>query len=251
LVDAWLNGDWSVARGAFFTNLDPERVRIDGAAWTPEWSSGRRTVVISDDSRPARRIDPWRAYLAHDYGTSSPSVTLACLWSPGALGPDGIYYPSGSIIIVDELTFHNLHDLTRGLDMDIADQAGEIEDFAKRWYLSPRGFADDEIFSQRGHIGGSIADQFSDFHVYWQPAKKGRRTAGWARMRTMFAAAGDVTRPGLYVSDRCKYWWATVPHLPRSKANPEDAEKCGTDHAADATRYSLVRTLVTGGRIEL
>ena len=53
LVDAWLNGDWTVARGAFFTNLDPERVRIDGAVWTPEWSSGRRRVVVNDDSRPA------------------------------------------------------------------------------------------------------------------------------------------------------------------------------------------------------
>ena len=30
LVDAWLHGDWTVARGAFFNNLDPERVRIDG-----------------------------------------------------------------------------------------------------------------------------------------------------------------------------------------------------------------------------
>src|SRR3546814_4161520 len=51
LFRAWTEGDWSVARGAFFAGcLSPERCAVD----------------------PWKAIPPdWESWLAHDFGTSS------------------------------------------------------------------------------------------------------------------------------------------------------------------------------------
>jgi hypothetical protein len=46
--------------------------------------------------------------------------------------------------------------------------------------------------------------------------------------------------PGLYISERCRYWLETVPFLDRDPRRPEDLDTRGPDHAADATRYGLL-----------
>ena len=47
-------------------------------------------------------------------------------------------------------------------------------------------------------------------------------------------------KPGLYVTARCKYFWATVPFIERDPHRPEDVVTDGPDHAADAARYALM-----------
>ena len=53
-------------------------------------------------------------------------------------------------------------------------------------------------------------------------------------------------RPGLWVSDRCTNWWATVPTLPRDPHNAEDVDTRAVDHAGDASRYAATYEIKEG-----
>ena len=57
----------------------------------------------------------------------------------------------------------------------------------------------------------------------------------------MLQAAGEPDRPGLYVSRACRFWWDTVPTLPRDPRKPDDVDTRAIDHCADAARYGLLR----------
>ncbi len=63
------------------------------------------------------------------------------------------------------------------------------------------------------------------------------RVSGWAKARAMLSNAGKIYQPGLYISNRCEYWWSTA--LPRDSRKIEDVDSSATDHAADATCYAL------------
>jgi hypothetical protein len=68
LLRAWLEGDWTVARGAYFAAvLEESRNAV------ARWSAIPRS---------------WRTYLAHDFGSSAPSVTYVIAQSPGGKGGD-------------------------------------------------------------------------------------------------------------------------------------------------------------------
>ena len=47
-------------------------------------------------------------------------------------------------------------------------------------------------------------------------------------------------QPGMWISARCKYFWATVPFLERDPTRPEDIVTKGPDHGADAARYAVM-----------
>src|SRR4051812_15328086 len=98
LLRAWLEGDWSVARGAYFA-----AVLEEGRNAVERWSG-----------IPKHRGEPWRTYLAHDFGSSAPSVTYIIAKSPGAQGPDGRHYPRWSLVLVDELATNEPGSVTKG-----------------------------------------------------------------------------------------------------------------------------------------
>lgn len=224
LLKAWLSGDWSVARGAYFADvLDEERVATD----------------------PWDRIPRgWWTYLAHDFGSAAPSVTYVLAESPGATGPDGRFYPRGSIVAVDELATNRSDDrLNDGIGWTVPVLSDAIKEMCDRWGIPPEGVADDACFAKGGHSVGSIADEFQRAGVTFQPAQKGDRVQGWQRMRRMLADAGKPDRPGLYVSRACRYWWLTAPYAGRDLKRPEDVDSSGADHALDAMRYGIQRVV--------
>jgi hypothetical protein len=47
--------------------------------------------------------------------------------------------------------------------------------------------------------------------------------------------------PGLYISDACRYFWATAPFIGRSMKNVENSEGGPIDHGADAVRYACIQ----------
>lgn len=241
LGKAWLNGDWSVLRGAYFSNvIDESRVMIEPWSHIPE----RGNRLYNDDSKGYRTNgrhlkSRWNVYLAHDFGVAAPSVTYLCVKSPGGVAPDGNHYPRGSIILLDEETTTHPDDLNTGLGLTVPDQASRIINMCKHWGVSAYGVADDAIFNKTGSELGSIADEFRKAGVSFYRAKKGSRLAGWQIMRRMLADAGSPDVPGLYVSRNCKIWWQTVPSLPRDTRNPEDVDSSSADHAADACRYAV------------
>lgn len=234
LLKAWLNGDWSVARGAYFsTVLSEKRNAIDPLPGMPLQSGGFEPARPGISSRK-----PWEHWLAFDYGSSAPSVCYIMARSPGIEIRDQ-YFPKDSIVCVDELAFYDPNDLNKGLEYTIPHQAELIKEFCASWGVAPRGAGDDSMFSKHGHSAGSIAQEFSREGVHFRRAKKGDRKSGWEQMRTLMQNAGKPDKPGLYVSRSCDYFWQTVPYIGRDSRDPEDLDTTGADHACDACRYGL------------
>lgn len=227
LLRAWLDGDWAVARGAYFASvIEEKRNAIDPHLWTtiPEYFGGR-----------------WDAFLAHDFGSAAPSVTYLMLQSPGATGPDGRFYPRDSLIIVDELATNQRGRLNAGLGYTVPHLAELIRGMCARWLIAPYGVADDACFANTGHATGSIADEFRRCGVFFSPARKADRITGWATMRRLLADAGKPDVPGLFITRAAEYFWQTVPSLARDEKRVEDVDTRGPDHGADAVRYGCLR----------
>lgn len=230
LLRAWLEGDWTIAWGAFFSSvIEEKRNAVDPWKEKPRELNG----------------DKWEYYLAHDYGSSAPSVTYVCAKSPGIEGPDGQYYPRGSIVLIDEMATNEPGSLSKGMGYTIPMLSEEIKDMASQWKIRAEGVADDACFSNQGHSAGSIAAEFRKNGVIFTAAKKGDRKTGWEVMRTMLQDAGKPDKPGLYIARNCEYFWSTVPFLARDQRKTDDVDTKGPDHAADACRYGLLRQKLT------
>ena len=221
LLRAWLEGDWTVARGAFFASVLEES----------------RNAVARWKGIPYG----WRTYLAHDYGSAAPSITYVVAESPGGEGPDGKFYPRDSLVLVDELATNEPGNLSKGLGYTVPVLAERIKKMCARWKVEPEGVADDACFNVHGHSAGSIADEFRAAGVDFDPAKKGDRVTGWEIMRRLLQNAGKLDVPGLYIARHCEYFWSSVPYLGRDPHDVEDLDSRGPDHAADAVRYGCLR----------
>lgn len=235
LLRAWLEGDWAVARGAYFASVLDEKRNAVGP--------------FTEGVLPMYYGKAWNNWLAHDFGSTAPSVTYLMTESPGAEFA-GRFYPRGSIILLDELAAVRNGSWNIGLGWTASTTAEAIREFCDRWKVSPSGVADDACFAKTGHTGGSIAQEFAAKGVRFQPAQKADRISGWQKMRRMLADAGKPDAPGLYVSRACSYWWVTVPFLARDDRRIEDVASSGPDHGADACRYGILRRQ-TATRIDL
>ena len=222
LLRAWVDGDWAISRGAYFASCLDER----------------RNAVSLWQQLPME--SGWETYLAHDFGSAAPSVTYLMARSPGATH-EGVYYPNGSIILVDELAAVSRSNLNMGLGWTAAITADAIRrELCAKWGADPNGVADDACFARTGSSNGSIAEEFDAHGVHFEPARKADRISGWQFMKRMLADAGKPDKPGLYVSRACEYWWSTVPFLSHDQKRREDLDTHGPDHAADCTRYGLM-----------
>ena len=230
LLRAWLEGDWAVARGAYFASvIDEKRNAIDPLTIIPERKDGWN-----------RESNKWEHWLAHDYGSSAPSATYIMLESPGGhIGEQ--YFPKDSILVIDELVTSDPVALNEGLGYTVPHLAELIKQMAKKWNISTKGVADDAIFSNHGSSAGSIANEFTRAGVFFRRANKSDRKSGWERMRRMLEDAGKPDKPGLYIARNCEYFWATVPYLGRDPRNAEDLDTRQPDHSADAIRYGLLK----------
>ena len=221
LLRAWLEGDWTVARGAYFAAVLEES----------------RNAVARWDAIPKE----WRNYLCHDFGSSAPSVTYIVAQSPGGKGPDGKYYPRDSLILIDELATNEPGNVSKGMGYTVPILAEHIKGMCALWKVRAEGAADDACFAKTGHGAGSIADEFRAAGVDFYPAKKAERIPGWQVMRRLLQDAGKPDVPGLYIAQHCEFFWTTVPYLGRDPRRVEDLDSRGPDHAADACRYGCLR----------
>ncbi len=236
LLRAWIEGDWTVSRGAYFASvLDESRNAID--PWT---------------EIPKYHGYPWQMYLAHDWGSSAPSATYLFAVSPGATGPDERYYARGSLIVLDEISTALPDQPNKGNSWSIQILSEEILAMSKRWGMRrAEGVCDDACFAKSGHGSGSIAEEFARFNIYFRPARKADRVSGWAIMKRLLADAGKMDVPGLYISRSCTYAWSTIPYLCHDQKRCEDVDSSGPDHAADALRYGCLRLRNEMQRVKL
>lgn len=237
LGKAWILGDWTVLRGAFFSQvLDQGRNMIDD-------------IEPADLDQLRRRN--FRFFLAHDYGLSAPSVTLLMAEVREAVEIQGKHYRRGSFIVMDELATNAPGQLNTGMGYTVDRLADMIREMAAHWKVPPTGAADDACFSRTGLSAGSLADEFRKHRVYFNPAKKADRKTGWERLRQLLKDAGQPDKPGLFICRRCEYLWQTLPALPRDPRKPDDVDSRAADHGADALRYALTSSSGEMKRIEI
>jgi phage terminase large subunit len=208
---AWLEGDWDLAAGQFFTTF-------------------RRDVhVISDfDETRARE---WFAAL--DYGFAHYTVVL--------LGcTDG----DGNVFVVDEhaerLWLPQRH--AAAVKAMLARRGLHVEQLR-------RFVAGADVFSRQSD-GTTIAQQYGREGIKLRPANTDR-VNGWAELLQLFGdSQGELPSlaPRLFIHQRCGRLVETLPALQHDPNRPEDVLKVdadedgvGGDDAADALRY-LVAT---------
>lgn len=211
LARAWIEGDWNIDRGAYFGPDLDDRIHM----------------LTDAQVRPASE---WpNKFIAMDWGSAAPAVVYACARSPEAPG-----FPRGSLVLLDELATADPNDLNVGLRWPPSKLAEATKRMASRWNVHPSGIGDDAA-----GLDESLHEELARHGIYLQRPQKDR-VAGWQLVRQMLANATAREGPGLWISEHCKYLWATLPYLQRDPRYPEDIETSGPDHGADALRYAVM-----------
>jgi hypothetical protein len=210
---AWLDGDWDIAAGQFFTTF-------------------RRDVHVIADFDDTRARE-WFAAL--DYGFAHYTVCL--------LGcTDG----DGTTFVVDEhaerLWLPQRHSMAIKAMLGrwkLGDRRLEISDLK-------RFVAGADVFSRQSD-GTTIAAQYATHGINLRVANTDR-VNGWAEILQGFGEPEAGLSPRLFIHQRCKRLVETLPALQHDPNRPEDVLKAdadedglGGDDAADALRY-LVAT---------
>jgi hypothetical protein len=210
---AWLDGDWDIAAGQYFTTL-------------------RRDVHVVQDFDETRARE-W--FVALDYGFAHYTVAL--------LGcTDG----DGNIFVVDEhaerLWLPERHAAAIKAMLarhKIGNRKLGVEDLK-------RIVAGADVFSRQSD-GTTIAAQYAKHGLSLRVANTDR-VNGWAEILTRFGDIDGGIRPTLFIHKRCGRLLETLPALQHDPNRPEDVLKVdadedgiGGDDCADALRY-LVAT---------
>lgn len=218
LVKAWLEGDWSVIEGAFFS----------------EWSYERHVV------RPFTIPDDWLRFRSADWGSAAPfSVGWWAVAGNQHQVESGQTIPRGALVRFRE--WYGASAPNVGLKLTAEEVARGIkakEGDEKITYgvLDPAAFAVDG--------GPSIAQMMAKEGVFFRPADNKRVSqkgalSGWDQMRTRLKGDADG-RPMLYVFETCRDFIRTVPVLQHDPDRPEDLDTDGEDHVADEARYGCM-----------
>jgi len=210
---AWLDGDWDIAAGQYFTNF-------------------RREVHVVQDFDDTRAVE-WFAAL--DYGFAHYTVVLL-----------GCRDGDGNTFIVDEhaerLWLPQRH--AAGIRAMLArhkigDRKLAVEDLR-------RFVAGADVFSRQGD-GTTVAQQYERQGIRLRVANMDRLN-GWAELMQGFGDTENGIKPTLLIHSRCRRLVETIPTLQHDPNRPEDVLKVdadedgvGGDDAADALRY-LVAT---------
>ena len=216
---AWLNYDWNVNIGAFFTDI---------------WENDKHVIKWADMFWPPKK---WSCYRAFDWGSASPFAVQWWTISDGTEAPNGKYYPRGSLILFDQWYGNDKtkDDTNIGLKMsnqEISEGIHERENAMEKDYgikIKP-GPADPSIFKSDG--GPSIHDQMGGdlFETV-----DNSRISGWQKMREMMI--GGDGGPKLYSMERCRDFIRNINEVLRSERNPDDVNTDMEDHDADCGRY--------------
>ncbi|HEV2183225.1 MAG TPA: hypothetical protein VGR39_06030, partial [Candidatus Acidoferrales bacterium] len=242
---AFLDGDWSVFAGQYFTNFDPSRnvIRaetIAAAAWWPRWISidwgfEHPAAIYWHTNAPAvesrqRRLDGSHT---HGYGRGLPAqnAEIPRAGVVGSVNADDDWRRKTRVITYRECVEQHL--APRALAAEIVARSRDRDGKAEHIdaiYLSPDAFAHHTDES-------SIAERLSDALAaagFPRPVPADNdRVSGWMLMYEMLEA--DEWQ----IADSCPELIRTLPELVRDTANVEDIAKREGDDAADAARYGL------------
>ena len=222
---AWLDGDWDIAAGQFFTTL-------------------RREVHVVEDFDDSRAME-WFAAL--DYGFAHYTVVLlGCRDGDGNIfivdeHAERLWLPQRHATAIKAMLARHVVPVGRGgLRVERKETRPlEISDLK-------RFVAGADVFSRQSD-GTTIAAQYAKLGLTMRCANTDR-VNGWAEILTRFGDAETGIRPTLFIHKNCGRLIETLPTLQHDPNRPEDVLKVdadedgiGGDDAADALRY-LVAT---------
>lgn len=233
LRKAWLEGDWNIFEGQFFSEFreqpyagDLEEAGISEA----EAIRQRRFTHVIDDFEVPR---DWTIYRSFDFGFSKP---FSCDW--WAIDYEGraylihqFYGCSGQANEGMKLEPHRLFDEIHSIEM------------SHKWLRgkSIQGVADPAIWD--ASHGESIADVADKHFVHFVPGDNSR-IAGW--MQCHYRLAFDEEGyPMVYFFRSCEHAIRTLPLLQYSETKPEDLDTTQEDHFADSFRYFAMERPIT------
>jgi hypothetical protein len=211
LVRAWLQGDWDIIAGAYFTEFEAAR------------------HVIAPFEIPAH----WVRIRAMDWGSAKPFCVLWLAVSDGTV--PGI--AKGALVVYREWYGWNGEPnvgckMTAGAVGDgIRErEAGEKIDDA---VIDPAAFTADG--------GPSIVERMGK--LLWRRADNARvaragAMGGWDQVRERLVGGEDG--PQLVIFATCVHLIRTLPALQHDPHRAEDVDTEGEDHAPDALRYGCM-----------
>jgi phage terminase large subunit len=210
---AWLDGDWDIAAGQFFTTL-------------------RREVHVISSFDDKRAVE-W--FAAMDYGfTHYTVVLLGCR--------DG----DGNLFVVDEHAERMW--LPQRHAPAIVAMLGRHKISNRRLEISDlkRFVAGADVFSKQSD-GSTVASQYAKLGISLKVANT-ERVSGWAEVLHRLGDPANGVPPRLFIHERCARLVECLPSLQHDPNRPEDVLKVdadedgvGGDDTADCLRY-LVAT---------
>lgn len=219
LVDAMLNGDWSIIAGAFFKEFSENRHVLPVFALPKHWTRFR--AFDWGYARP----------FSCGWYTVSDGACITC-YGTGCRNKNCVTYPRGAIIKYRE--WYGRSEPNVGLRLQdpeiargIVERTGD-EDIAYT-------VADPSMFKSDG--GPCPAETFRRHGVSMRAADN-TRVAGWQQIRTRLN--GEEGRPMLYFFETCRDTIRTLPALQHDEHRLEDIDTDMEDHAADQLRYGCM-----------
>ena len=213
LVRAWLEGDWSVVTGAYFS----------------EFSVTRHVIA------PFEIPSHWVRFRAMDWGSAKPFSVGWYAVSDGEMTE----YPRGAIIKYREWYGMKPNTPNVGLKLTAEQVADGILEREAEGEKIDMSVIDPAAFAQDG--GPSIAERIAGRGVFFQRADNARvgprgAMGGWDLLRARLV--GEDDRPMLFFFSTCTHTIRTLPALQHDEKRPEDVDTDGEDHAGDETRYA-------------
>lgn len=230
-VKQWLEGDWnSIDNTAFSDLFDPD------------------VHIVT----PFKVPHTWQIMKSYDFGSSHP---WGCVWFAISDGTsyrsavDGRIKPTrdGDIFAIHEL-YGYTGKANEGTKESIQSQAEKIL-LVEKTYFSGReisaSIADSAIFASISSAK-SIAEQFEDYGVSWEPCIKYPSSRQHMyillRERLLNATNPESTEPRIFWFSRCRNCIRTIPNLQMAKDGSDAVATSGAseDHLYDLTGYLLL-----------
>jgi hypothetical protein len=193
------DGDWDTFEGMFFTEFN------------------RPVHVIEPFDIP----ESWQKARGIDYGSTAPYCCVWVAWDD------------------DDNAYVYREDYEAGLTPQ--EQARRVQDLSVSWDGKRERYratvADPSAWSNHRGMGKAISDMWRDAGLVTTKAKN-QRVAGWANVR-QYLWDYVAQEPRIYFFNTCRNVVRTLPLQQHAKANQEDLDTDGDDHAMDALRYVL------------
>lgn len=206
---AWLDGDWDVAAGQYFSNFSYDK------------------VVVKPFDIPGE----WRKWIAMDYGFTHNNAT-------GLLAMDG---DGNRYLLAERLQRKKLVPFHAQEIKEMLALFG-----LEPWNLS-RLVAGEDLFARRSDSNGlTIAEQYEALGLRFERADT-NRIGGAGEIINLLGDEDEGIPPRLFIFDTCVKTIETIPAMVHNPNRPEDVLKVdadedgqGGDDAYDMLRYGVM-----------